>query len=435
MVQNLIEVGPAPGWPFLNGSGADTWRHWYSGVIRRARRPANRSFGHSWANVRPMARGHSVTDSSPDQHGTGDANAPKVWLVVGEKPGDNAQSSVVADALGWPYAEKMIYMRPGWLKRKPRISATMRYVDRERSSTLADPWPDLVITVGRRLSSVALWIKKQSLNKTQIVLIGKPRRLASRFDLVAIAAQYSMRSGPNVFRYSLPLMRTDESASRAAVEEWTPKLSDMARPLIAVLVGGPTGGLVLDDRVGVEIADQLGRMMAESGGSVFVTTSRRTPPSVAKSLEERLPRGCRFFGWAPDATENPYLGLLGIADRFVVTSDSASMMVEVARLGRPVQIVPLESEPEGIETLLVGLGIWRSVSPKTADQPAGGPNARALARLGIGKHHRDMATIPRLLVEEGRASWLGDAWRVPKGETDDDLARVVARIRAMFSAT
>ena len=44
-----------------------------------------------------------------------------------------------------------------------------------------------------------------------------------------------------------------------------------------------------------------------------------------------LPDGARLHRWHPDAKpeENPYLGLLGLADGFVVTADSASMVVEV----------------------------------------------------------------------------------------------------------
>ena len=39
--------------------------------------------------------------------------------------------------------------------------------------------------------------------------------------------------------------------------------------------------------------------------------------------------------------ENPYQGLLALADHFVVTTDSLSMMVEVARLGRPLSLFAL----------------------------------------------------------------------------------------------
>ena len=58
------------------------------------------------------------------------------------------------------------------------------------------------------------------------------------------------------------------------------------------------------------------------------------------------PARCSIAG-SPKPAENPYLALLGLADRFVVTSDSVTMMVEVARLGRPLAIfeLPLVRRP------------------------------------------------------------------------------------------
>ncbi len=72
-----------------------------------------------------------------------------------------------------------------------------------------------------------------------------------------------------------------------------------------------------------------------------------SPPAGGRrpTWSRRCRRVCRpsarLFAWGPQAGDNPYLALLGLADRFVVTGDSISMMVEVARLGRPLAIFPL----------------------------------------------------------------------------------------------
>ena len=60
------------------------------------------------------------------------------------------------------------------------------------------------------------------------------------------------------------------------------------------------------------------------------------------ALAAGLPQGALLYRWDPATTgENPYLGLLAHADRFVVTGDSISMMVEVASLGKPLAIFAL----------------------------------------------------------------------------------------------
>ena len=83
-------------------------------------------------------------------------------------------------------------------------------------------------------------------------------------------------------------------------------------------------------------------LQAGDGGSLYLSTSRRTRPDVVAALEAGLPPGATLHRWtAGSSDDNPYLGLLAFADRFVVTGDSVSMMVEVASLGRPLAIFPL----------------------------------------------------------------------------------------------
>jgi mitochondrial fission protein ELM1 len=325
---------------------------------------------------------------------------PRIWLLVGEKPGDNAQLRVIANALGWPVEERRIVMRAPWLRGKPRVRASLEYIDRERSDPLGPPWPDLALTIGRRLSMVALWVREQSGGHTRLVLVGKPRRLLRRFDLILATAQYRVGRRRNVLRLGLPLMRIDPAVVAEAADAWRTRLAGLPRPLTAVLVGGPTKPVRFDTGVARELATGAMALVAKDGGSLYVTTSRRTPAAVVDALAAALPGGTPLYRWAPDAAENPHLALLGLADRFVVTSDSITMMVEVARLGRPLAIFVL---------------------PPTA--------GRALRRLGRG---RDLEAVPRLLIDRGLAVRLGAPFRAPAGPLVDELPRVVARIRALL---
>jgi hypothetical protein len=123
-----------------------------------------------------------------------------------------------------------------------------------------------------------------------------------------------------------------------------------------------------------------------------------------------LPPNATLFRWQADTQpgDNPYLGLLAHADRFVVTGDSVSMMVEVARLGRPLAIFPL---PE---------------------------HGFALRRDG-GDKGRDITAIHRVLFDRGAAVALGEAGAAaaawpPLRARDASLTGlddVLARIRAL----
>src|SRR5262249_54882761 len=110
------------------------------------------------------------TQSTPV--GTQPHHLPVVWLILSEKTGDNAQLLALARALPWPASSKRVAVREPYALGKPAVAASLHHIDPSRSDTLEAPWPDLVITIGRRMSMVGLWIKAQSGGRTRVVLIG-----------------------------------------------------------------------------------------------------------------------------------------------------------------------------------------------------------------------------------------------------------------------
>src|SRR6186713_2884776 len=97
---------------------------------------------------------------------------PRTWLLLGDKRGDNAQVEAIAQALGWPCERKRLQMREPWTVAKPRVKASLHHIDLDRSEPLAPPWPDLVLTIGRRPSMAALWVAEQARRCTRLVLVG-----------------------------------------------------------------------------------------------------------------------------------------------------------------------------------------------------------------------------------------------------------------------
>ena len=359
------------------------------------------------------------------------APAPRVWLVLGDKPGDNAQVEVVAAALGWPSERKHVQMRARYVQGKPRVRPSLHHIDRARSDPLEPPWPDLVITIGRRPSMVALWIAERSGGRTRLVLVGKPSGMTGRFDLVVASAEAQLPPLPNVLPITLPLMRVDQARIAAAADAWRARLEALPRPLVAFLIGGPTNPFRYDASVVERLLAEAGRLVAE-GGTPYLTTSRRTPATVVAALRAGLPPGAVLFEWAPDAGDNPYLGLLGLADGFVVTGDSISMMVEIARLGRPLAILDL---PTG---RLGALDQLRRALVRRLFAPGEGPGglrrrlATTLHRSGVLSHTRDFRAFHGLLIGRGLAVRAGEPFRPGRSTAPDDLPLVVARIRALL---
>jgi len=365
--------------------------------------------------------------------------APRTWVLLGDKGGDNGQVETLVDALGWPVERRFLQPLPQWVYGKPRYRPTLDHLDPRRSDALTPPWPELVITIGRRPSMAALWLREQSGGQTRIVLVGKPSGHLEDFDLVIASAENQMPPLPNVLTTQLPYMRVDEAAVQAAAQAWAPRLASLPRPLVAFLVGGETNPFVMDATVARGLLREARRVI-DGGGTPYITTSRRTTPAVLEVLERDLPQGAVLYLWHADAdpADNPYRALLGCADAFLVTGDSISMQVEVARLRRPLAIFPLPSGRFG------ALDLWRRRLATRLNNPrcetAGDRLRQALARavyrvdfLKLLSATRDFEAFHNRLVEAGLAVWAGEPLAAPCGELPDDLSEAVARVKALFS--
>jgi mitochondrial fission protein ELM1 len=282
---------------------------------------------------------------------------------------------------------------------------------------------------------VALFIKQASGGQTRIVVVGKPRGHAADFDLIVVASHYVLGDAPNVARHALPLNQIDKHALAEVKKAWVGRLLLLPRPLTALLVGGPTGGLRFDVETAKTLLAETRAVVEAQRGSLYVTTSRRTPPAVVEALRAGCTVNDQFYAYDPDTPEidNPYQGLLSLADDFVVTSDSLSMMVEVAQLERPLRIHPLARERGPVERVLEGLGLLQPIDPRRDPIPAGGVAARTLSRLGWPIHSRDLTAISRRLVEQGSAGWLGEPISPPQPFADNGLDAVAERIRSLVS--
>jgi hypothetical protein len=154
---------------------------------------------------------------------------------------------------------------------------------------------------------------------------------------------------------------------------------------------------------------------------------------VAAALKARLPRGAQLFDWTSGAAENPYLGLLGLADGFVVTGDSISMLVEVAQLRKPLAILtPPRSWVGALDQVRRSLA-RRLFAPSRGT--AGGRRRQGLGRMlyrsGLLTQTRDFSGFHKFLIDRGLAVRAGDGFPQPHGSVPDDLPLVVVPPRVL----
>lgn len=170
------------------------------------------------------------------------------------------------------------------------------------------------------------------------VIIQHPRMNPAKFDLV-VAARHDGITGPNVIVTRTALHRVSPARLAAERARWAPRFAHLPRPLAAVLIGGSNGRYRLDARAAERLAGQLAEMMRRDRAGLMLTPSRRTDPAALSILRRRLePLGA----WLWDMSgENPYFGMLALADAIVVTADSVSMVSEAAATAAPVLLARL----------------------------------------------------------------------------------------------
>lgn len=245
-----------------------------------------------------------------------------------------SQALGLAEATGFPFIEKCLEIRFPWACLPPVVWPFPLQAVRGRGG-LTPPWPDLIIGCGRNVAMLGLAIRRSSCERTLVAQIQNPCVGVSEFDLLVVPEHDALR-GPRVVVTQGAVHRVNQQ--RLATERRRfPALAAMPRPIVSVLIGGSNKAYRLTvSRLG-EIADSVAAVLRTSGGSALVTPSRRTGTAGLALLHDRL-KGLSASIW-DGSGENPYFAFLALADAFLVTADSVSMISEAAATGKPVHIL------------------------------------------------------------------------------------------------
>lgn len=382
-----------------------------------------------------------MTAITPTQYGEQSDSAPRVWLLFGERRGDNAQVLALARMLGWPYSVKQLRWQPDYDVDPGEAGASLAGLDQGASDPLTPPLPDMVIGIGFRSAPVSRWIVRQSGERAINIRMGRPRTGLSPYDLVITTPQYGLPPGPNVRELPLPLVKADEAEVAHAIARWRPSFERLPRPWIAVLLGGPTQHMAFDETVANRMAGELRAFAARTGGSLLVTTSPRSPAGLKAIFDRAVTTPHLLFEFQATA-ENPYPALLALADVAIVTSDSASMIADAAAFERPLYIYELPWLGRSKKPGLIA-GIKRTVRERRERRGMAGLAADPLdqfydmlTRMGRARPRRNVLGLTQKLYQAGiaksfDASAADLGWKpVPVAQQSQD--RLVAEIRDLW---
>ena len=270
------------------------------------------------------------------------------WGLTDGSAGMIAQVKALAVCLGKPVEMKKVGVKKPYVYLPNAVHAALfkqavfpEFMS-EDSDALTVPWPELVISCGRRAGLIAMGLRHRLLklsDRPRFIHIQDPQMPAKHFDVIVAMAHDKVKA-ENVIKTNYALHRVTPEALAQARAQFEPKFAAYPKPHIAVLLGGSTHKYVFSDVAMRLIIAKLRDVLTHTQGSLLITPSRRTGEKNIALLREAFSGDARVYIY-DFVEENPYMGLLACADVLVVSDDSVNMMSEAHATGKPIYLLNL----------------------------------------------------------------------------------------------
>lgn len=259
-------------------------------------------------------------------------DSDQLWTLTDGNAGNRRQAAALAHALEpGSIRDWALVSRAPWRWLAPRMLPRSEHAfGPALERQLAEP-PRLAIGCGRQAALATRLVRACGARVVQIL---DPRLDPVLWDVVVVPEHDHLR-GANVLTLQGSLNPVDDAWLAAARQQF-PAMAALPQPRTAVLLGGSSGHARFDRSAFEVLASKLERVLASDGGSVLVSTSRRTPADVINALQHRYVETPGLVWCGPKDGDNPYPGILAWADRIVVSPDSVNMVSEACATSAPV---------------------------------------------------------------------------------------------------
>ena len=203
-----------------------------------------------------------------------------IWILIDNRIGSRHQAEGIAHYLDTNLFN-IIYKElkytslaslPNFIRGK-----TLLGLDKTSKQLITSPYPDIVLSSTRRTAPVARYIKKQSpqTKLTQLIHIGKTG--LNEFEKVFVPEHdmHKIKSPNIVYTTGAPHFITPQKLEKAQ-KEWEEKFSNLPRPITALIIGGSIKKHTFSLENAKALAQSVKNIKQQEGGSLLITTSRRT---------------------------------------------------------------------------------------------------------------------------------------------------------------
>ncbi|MFK8040576.1 MAG: ELM1/GtrOC1 family putative glycosyltransferase [Rickettsiaceae bacterium] len=223
--------------------------------------------------------------------------------------------------------------------------------------------PDFIISSGRRLAPLALYLKKFFLNQPKIIQIMRPQIALHKFDIVILPSHDNPpQNKPNIITINSALNnvtnRIKQSNEPISLFQKYPIITN--EKFVGVIIGGDTKNHQMSQKYADEFLQILSALHDKNKMPFFFSFSRRTPKFFKELIIKKFNDGTHII-YDPtiinDNAYNPYLGILYNAYCLILTADSISMCSEAVSTGKSTyihcpQYLPLKKHKVFVERLI-----------------------------------------------------------------------------------
>lgn len=265
-----------------------------------------------------------------------------LWVLLDDRRGSVGQAKGIIEALGDRLVvveKQIIYNKwaslPNWIR-----GCSLMGVDTKKSDNLSEPYPDIVLSTSRRTMPVARHIRKKSQKFTKIVQLMYPSEGVGlkdvEFFIVPEHDSESKQKHQKAFVITGAPTKIFKEKIPEIAKQWASVFAHLPRPWISVIVGGAIKGKAWPEKEAEELLYHIKNIQEKIGGSILITTSRRTgekPQNIIMEGIKDIPKYTYIWG---ENKENPIMGFYACADIIIATADSVSMCCEACGTGHPV---------------------------------------------------------------------------------------------------
>src|SRR5947209_11540916 len=203
-------------------------------------------------------------------------NMDTAWALTSGEAGMRTQARGLAAAVARRVVEKQTPPREDLLAQLRAATG------RPTMTQLAPPWPELLVTCGRRTVPYALQVRRLSGGRTRLVHVQDPRSNRSAFELIVAMDHDRVEAGGNVIKVETALHDLTPEILAEAGAAWRARFAALGPGFAGVIVGGTLRGREFTERDGATLISGLKRMRDGKPLGLAITPSRRPPAPVLR---------------------------------------------------------------------------------------------------------------------------------------------------------